>query len=74
MRTGLKILLIVIAFVITGVILMLIKEGTGRQTGAGPIGIIVMVGFIAGARAIWKYNPENENKEKEKDKHQLDKS
>ncbi len=74
MRTGLKIVLIVIAFVIAGVIITLVKEGTGRESSAGPLGIIIMVGFIAGARAIWKYNPDNENKENESDKHQLDKS
>ena len=80
MRTGLKIILIVVVFILGGGIVAIIGEATGHSKGGGPIGLIIMLGLIAGCRAIWKYNPEGEqkpNSEVEKsnnDNQQLDKS
>lgn len=75
MRTIIKIILIAVGLVIFALLTAIIKAYQGQSSNSpgvgGPIGVIVMVGFIAGARAIWKYNPDkNKN---EKDKHELDK-
>jgi preprotein translocase subunit SecY len=70
MRTGIKIFLTIVAILIGGFIIVLIKESTGRTHGSGgPIGLIIGFAIIAGIRAIWKYNP---NK-KENDEHRLNK-
>lgn len=74
MRFLIKIVLIVIAFFITGgIISMLNVKSDG---GFNPIGIILLIGFVAGARAIWKYNPDenNQNHSKSNDDHKLNKS
>lgn len=75
MRKGLKIILIVIGFVIFAFLLTIIKALQGQSSSSsgvgGPIGIILMVAFIAGARAIWKYNPDKNTNDT--DKHELDK-
>jgi hypothetical protein len=68
MRTGIKILLIFVAFMVTGALSAIIMESTGRTKSAGPLGIILFMAFFAGARAIWKYNPDSN------DEHDLDKS
>lgn len=79
MRTGLKIILIFVAIMVGGLLIALIKEGTGRGSNSpgvgGPIGIIVAFALIAGIRAIWKYSPDKkeENSSNDNDKHQLDK-
>lgn len=76
MRTGLKIVLIIGAFMVGGLLIALIKEGTGRGANSpgagGPIGLIVMFALIAGIRAIWKYNPDKKE-DNSKDNHNLDK-
>ena len=76
MRTGLKIVLIIGAFMVGGLLIALIKEGTGRGANSpgagGPIGLIVMIALIAGIRAIWKYNPDKKE-DNSKDNHNLDK-
>jgi hypothetical protein len=80
MRTILKIILIFIALMIGGLLIALVKEGTGRGINSpgvgGPIGIIVSLALMAGIRAIWKYKPNNndDNSSKSNDKHQLDKN
>ncbi len=75
MRTGLKIILIAVGFIIFTFLVVVIKGLQGRSSNSsgvgGPIGIIAMVGFIAGARAIWKYDPVKNKKDN--DKHELDK-
>ena len=68
MRTLIKIVLIFVAFMITAAIIAIMKGGNKSGVG-GPIGIILLFGFMAGARAIWKYNPEKNNT----DEHQLKK-
>lgn len=79
MRTTLKIVLIVFAFIVTAILITISKELSGSKTGNGPFGIILLVAFLAGARAIWKYNPDEKktgteiNKTENKDQ-QLDKS
>jgi uncharacterized membrane protein YidH (DUF202 family) len=73
MRTGLKIILIAVGFITFAFLVVIIKGVQGQSSNSsgvgGPIGIIVMVGFLAGARAIWKYNPDkNKNDKDELDK------
>ena len=58
---------------VMAIINAIIMESTGRKAGAGPIGLILMFAFFAGARAIWKYNPDKENNSSSNDKHHLDK-
>lgn len=74
MRTGVKILLIIVSFMIYGVIQIALKGGDSSRPGVGgPIGIIFLFAFLAAARAIWKYNPDKKD-ENQNDNHNLDKS
>jgi hypothetical protein len=65
MRTGLKVVLIIVVFIVCGLLITLVKEGTGRGSNSpgvgGPVGIIIVFAIIAGIRAIWKYNPEKKD-------------
>lgn len=74
MRTIMKIVLIFIAFMITAGIIAVLKGGNKSGVG-GPVGIIILFGFMAGARAIWKYNPDQKDKNvsNSDDNHKLDK-
>jgi hypothetical protein len=75
MRKGLKIILIIVGFFVFQFLVVILKVLQGQSPDSfgfgGPIGIALLVGFLAGARAIWKYNPD-QNKN-DKDKHELDK-
>lgn len=70
MRKGVKILLIVGSFMLMAMLNSMFMEGSGSKTG-GIVGLILFIGWIAGARAIWKYNPEATDNSS--DKHTLDK-
>jgi len=74
MRTLMKIILIFIAFMITAGVIALLKGGNKSGIG-GPVGIIILFGFMAGARAIWRYNPDTteSNQSNKNDNHKLDK-
>ena len=74
MRTLMKIILIFTAFIITAGIIVALK-GENKSGVGGPMGIILLFGFIAGARAIWKYNPNKNNHDQPNanDNHNLDK-
>ena len=82
MRTGLKVLLIFVVFVIGGMIIAVSKSLTGHSSNSvgGPIGLILAVALLAAARAIWKYNPESKSsggtelQKKNEDNTTLDKS
>ena len=81
MRTGLKVLIIFVAMLIGGFIIAISKEVTGRggSPGGGPFGIIIAFAILAGARAIWKYKPDDtssssEIQETDDNKHKLDKN
>ena len=77
MKTGLKIILTIVAFLFLGVLQVALKGGDSSRPGAGgPIGIILLFAFIAGVTAIWKYNPDKkeEKSSTDNDKHELDKS
>ena len=80
MTKGLKIILIIVAFIIGGLILMLIKAGSGRGVNSpgvgGPVGLIITFALLAGIRAIWKYKPDADDKKPtdEIDIHKLDKN
>lgn len=73
MRTLMKIILIFIAFMITAGIIAVLKGG--KSGIGGPFGIILLFGFMAGARAIWKYNPDRNEQGQinTNDNHKLDK-
>lgn len=78
MRTTLKIILIIVAFVLTAILVGISKALTGSHNSTGPLGIVFMVAFLAGARAIWRYDP-NKNStstdvSKKSEEQQLDKS
>ena len=74
MRTLMKIILIFTAFIITAGIIVALK-GENKSGVGGPMGIILLFGFIAGARAIWKYktNKNNHDQPNANDNHNLDK-
>lgn len=76
MRTGAKILMIIVFFIVGMFFITLIKVGQGRGNApglGGPLGIIIMFAMLAGIRAIWKYRPESKNDESGAG-HDLDKS
>ena len=74
MRTALKIVLIIVAFLVYCFIILIVKGLQGQSSNSpgvgGGLGIVFMIAFLAGARAIWKYNP---GKKTDNDNHQLDK-
>lgn len=70
MRTVLKIVLIGFGFLLLVIPYGLMKSLNTFTSGvSGIIGFALIFGFLAGARAIWRYNPEK----KGTDGHQLDK-
>ena len=74
-RVILKIGLIIIAFLIMGFLQILLKGGDPSEPGVGgPIGIVLLFAFFAGARAIWRYQPSEKMEDSSIDKHLLDKS
>jgi hypothetical protein len=75
MSKFLKVILIAIAFFITGGLITILKGGSEHGVG-GPVGIIILFAFMAGARAIWKYRPESEISKtiNNQDSHKLDKN
>lgn len=68
MRSILKIILIGAGFFAFLLLFGIAKSFNGI---GGIIGILLMIGFYAGAKAIWKYNPE---KKEEDTSHELDKN
>ena len=76
MRTGLKVVLIIAAFLISVILMTIMKEATGGSSGSGGgiFGIIIVFALLAGIRAIWRYNPDSvEIKKADDDKYKLDK-
>jgi hypothetical protein len=74
MRTIIKILLTIVAFIIA-TFFMGILNSTSGSSSPGILGIVLGAGLIAGIVAIWKYNPENNPETEDKnDKYKLDKS
>lgn len=73
-RIVLKIVLIIVAFLIYGFFQILLKGGnTGEPGLGGPVGIVLLFAFLAGARAIWKYQPPKKIEDASIDTHLLDK-
>jgi hypothetical protein len=73
MRTIIKIILILLGFILVSIPFSILKSLNGLTSGvSGMFGFLLIIGFFAGARAIWKYNPSK--KYDTKDKHELDKS
>ncbi|GAB3422007.1 hypothetical protein [Niabella aquatica] len=61
MRTGVKLILIVIVWIIGAVVGVGLGDATGTKHGGG-LGIAVMTGVIAATAAIWKWKPDNQKK------------
>lgn len=83
MRTGIKIVLIVILLIVGVAVISWAKvaSGQGSSSGPGPLGYIIAIPLLAGIRAIWKYNPDSgdndtstEGQDEDSDKHILDKN
>lgn len=71
MRTIIKIVLIAFGFILVAIPFSILKSLNTFTSGvSGVIGFALLVGFIAGARAIWNYNPEKKGANDQ----QLDKS
>ena len=71
MRTFIKIVLTIVAFVIATPIFALAEKQPALK-------VIFLAGLVGGIVAIWKYNPNNHesaeiNKSTDQDKHQLNK-
>jgi hypothetical protein len=72
MRTILKIILILAGLFVFLILFSIAKGVSGQSSGIGGIfGLILIVGFFAAFKAIWKYNPDRKDNS---DKHELDKS
>jgi len=67
-----KVVLIIVAFLIGGVLLAILKEIRGGS-GYGPLGSVIVLVFLVGIRAIWNYSPEKQ-KEDTTDIDKLDKN
>jgi hypothetical protein len=73
MRVLIKIILIAFGFVLFAIPFSILKSLNGISSGiSGMIGFALLIGFIAGARAIWNYNPKE--KDNSKDIHTLNKN
>jgi hypothetical protein len=73
MRPLLKIILIVLGFVLLSIPFGILKSLNVLTSGvSGMLGFALLIGFLAGARAIWNYNPDK-NKDNS-DLHKLDKN
>lgn len=59
MRTGTKVIVIIVVWIIGVIIMAGLGEATGTKRGGG-LGIAVMMGVFAATAAIWKWKPENE--------------
>ena len=68
-----KVILIILAFIIGGGILAVMKESRGGG-GYGPLGVIIAMVFIAGIKAIWSYISEKPEEKKTTDIDKLDKN
>lgn len=66
--------LIVLWFILS-MLMIVVRQESGAD-GPGYMGVILLVGVIAGIRAVWKYKPEQSSKslEPKDDKFKLDKS
>ena len=73
MRTILKIVLTIVAFILATFLIGVLKDA-GDSDSPGILGLTIGAGLVAGIIAIWKYNPDKGNQQNNIDKHQLDKS
>lgn len=65
MRTGTKVIVIFVVWIIGVIIMAGLGEATGTKRGGG-LGIAVMMGVFAATAAIWKWKPENEGQNNNK--------
>ena len=70
MKTVVKIVLTLIAFIFATFLIGIMKTGTNSDS-PGVFGLVVGAGLIAGIVAIWKYKSENTESI---DNHRLDKN
>jgi len=68
-----KVVLIVVALMIGGVVLAVMKESRGGG-GYGPLGVVIALALFAGIRAIWNYNSEKPEDKQSTDVDKLDKN
>lgn len=77
MRKGMKIILIIVAFLLAGFVLAISKEMSGSEN-YGSFGVIISTAIFFAVRAIWKYNPKKEEPKLKNnfddDKYKLDKT
>jgi hypothetical protein len=70
MKTVVKIVLTLIAFIFATFLMGIMKTGTNSDS-TGVFGLVIGAGLIAGIVAIWKYKPKNTESI---DNHKLDKN
>ena len=73
MQGFMKVVLIIVAFLVGGVVLALMKEGNGGG-GYGGIGVIIALALGAGIKAIWNYSSDKPEEKKTTDIDKLDKN
>ncbi len=78
MNKGVKLIVIVgliFLWFILSFLLLAVRQEAGED-GPGYFAFILLVGLIAGIRAVWKHTPENSNEKskKQEDKYKLDKN
>ncbi len=64
-RTAMKILLTIGVFIIGGLIIAAMGEGTGTKHGGG-IGVVFSMAALAAITAIWKWKPDANNSDNNK--------
>ena len=75
-----KVVLIIAAFMVGGVVLALIKEGSsggsssGGSGGYGLIGVVIAMAIGAGVKAIWNYGSDKPEEKKTSEIEKLDKN
>lgn len=73
MQGFMKIVIIVVAVMISAVILTVMKEDRGGS-GYGPLGIVIALALFAGIKAIWNYDSKKPEENNTTDIDKLDKN
>lgn len=73
MQGFMKVALIVVAVMISGAVLAVMKESRGGG-GYGPLGVVIALALFAGIRAIWNYDSKKPEEKNTTDIDKLDKN
>ncbi len=73
MQGFMKVVLIIIALLVGGAVLALMKESRGG-VGPGPLGVVIALALFAGIKAIWSYSSEKPEGKNTNDIEKLDKN